>query len=45
MISNFNYCILRDNIKRKYCSENNIKMIEIPYFDKYNIEKYLNDII
>lgn len=33
-----------DNLKRKYCSEHNIKLIEIPYsdFNKINLE-YLNN--
>ncbi len=31
----------RDQIKTKYCIENNIKLIRIPYFDFKNIEKIL----
>lgn len=36
----------RDNIKRQWCKENNIKLIEIPYwdFDKLN-ENYLKQLI
>jgi hypothetical protein len=30
-----------DNIKRKYCIDNNIKLIEIPYFEYKNIEQIL----
>ena len=32
---------LRDNIKRKYCVDNNIILIEIPYWQKKNMKKYL----
>jgi len=31
-----------DQIKRDYCNNNNIKLIEIPYWDFDNIEKILN---
>lgn len=31
----------RDNIKRKYCKNNNIKLVEIPYWDYDNIESIL----
>jgi len=31
----------RDNIKREYCKENNILLIEVPYWEKDNIENYL----
>lgn len=30
-----------DKIKEKYCEDNNIKLITIPYWEKNNIEKYL----
>ena len=30
-------------IKRKYCEENNIKLIEIPYWKLNNIEKILEE--
>lgn len=38
--------IYRDNLKKKYCLENNIKLIEIPYwdYDKLN-EEYLSSIL
>ena len=29
----------RDNLKRQYCKENNIKLIEIPYWDYDNLNK------
>jgi len=32
----------RDNIKREYCLKNNIKLIEIPYWNFDNINKILN---
>lgn len=32
----------RDNIKNKYCEENNIKLIRIPYTEFDNIENILN---
>ena len=34
---------LRDNIKRQYCKDNNIELLEIPYWDFDNIEKILAD--
>lgn len=34
-----------DNIKREYCKNNNIKLVEIPYWDFNNIEKYIKNII
>lgn len=30
----------KDNIKRQYCKENNLKLIEIPYTDYDKINKY-----
>ena len=33
---------LRDNIKKEYCKENNIKLIEIPYWDFNKIEEILS---
>lgn len=32
-----------DKIKNKYCNDNDINLIRIPYWDYYNIEKILND--
>lgn len=34
---------LRDNIKNKYCQQNNIKLLRIPYWDFDNIEKILEN--
>ena len=34
---------LHDKIKNKYCKENNIKLIRIPYWENDNIELYLWD--
>lgn len=33
----------RDSIKNKYCLDNNINLIRIPYWDYKNIEKILNN--
>ena len=33
----------RDNIKNKYCLDNNINLIRIPYWDYKNIEKILDE--
>ena len=35
----------RDNIKRQYCQQNNIKLIEIPYWDYDNIDNIVKQII
>lgn len=36
----------RDEIKRKFCKENNIKLIEIPYYDFDKIDKgYIKEVI
>lgn len=32
---------IRDNIKRKYCNENDIHLIEIPYWECDNMESFL----
>lgn len=40
----FQYTQTRDDIKRNYCKEQGINMVEIPYWDKNNIEKYLDKI-
>ena len=37
----FNINVIRDNIKREYCKTNNIKMIEIPYWEYDNMETFL----
>lgn len=34
---------MRDNIKTKYCQENNIKLLRIPYWEFNNIDNILND--
>ena len=39
----FNKTKINDNIKNKYCSDNNIKLIRIPYYNYENIEQLLND--
>ena len=31
-----------DDIKTKYCKDNNIELIRIPYWEKDNIEEILN---
>jgi hypothetical protein len=36
---------IRDNIKKKFCKKNNIKLIEIPYWDFDKIDKILNKVI
>lgn len=33
--------VIRDNIKRDYCQKNNIKLIEIPYWEYDNMESFL----
>jgi hypothetical protein len=35
--------VKKDKIKKEYCKNNNIKLIEIPYWDFDNIEKILED--
>lgn len=35
----------RDKIKREFCNENNIELIEIPYWEFKNIESLLNEYI
>ena len=37
----FNKCKHNDNIKDKYCKENNINLIRIPYFEFDNIENII----
>ena len=41
----FKYTLLRDKIKRDYCNEQGIRMVEIPYWDKNNVELYLENVI
>ena len=36
-------CKIRDDVKTKYCIDNNIKLIRIPYWDKNNIEYILQN--
>ena len=36
---------IRDNIKNKYCKDNNIKLVRIPYTDYDKIEQILNKFI
>lgn len=33
--------IIRDEIKRKFCKENNIRLIEVPYWEYNNMELFL----
>jgi hypothetical protein len=40
----FNKQKIKDNIKNKYCKDNNIELIRIPYWDFNNIEKIINKI-
>lgn len=35
----------RDNIKRHYCEENNLKLVEIPYWDFGKIDDIITDLI
>ena len=37
----FKLNVIRDNIKREYCQKNNIKLIEIPYWEYDNMESFL----
>ena len=36
--------IKHDNIKREFCNKNNIQLIEIPWYDIDNIDKYLQQL-
>lgn len=40
-LDQFNQGIIRDNIKRTYCKENNIRLIEVPYWEYDNMELFL----
>lgn len=42
---NFEEIKVRDNIKTKYCSDNNIPLLRIPYWEYENIEKILGDFL
>ena len=48
-LNNFEKLKLRDNIKNKYCEENSIKLIRIPYYSIKNIknlvESFIKDIV
>jgi hypothetical protein len=44
-IQDFKIQQIRDQIKRDYCKENNIKLLEIPYWDFDNIEQILDKTI
>ena len=44
-LDNFEVSKLRDNIKTKYCKNNNINLIRIPYTEFDNIEEILKNII
>ena len=41
-VENFKQQKIKDNIKNKYCEENNIKLLRIPYTELKNIETILN---
>jgi len=43
-IDEFNELKIKDNLKSIYCSEHNIKLIRIPYWDFDNIEKILEGV-
>ena len=40
---NFEHIKLKDEIKTKFCKDNNIKLIRIPYYDFQNIEMILKN--
>ena len=42
-IERFNKQKLRDEIKSKYCSDNNINLLRIPYWESKNIETIIDD--
>lgn len=44
-LEQFELTKIKDQIKRDYCKKNNIKLIEIPYWDYDRIEEILNDYI
>lgn len=43
--STFNKVKVRDKIKKDFCLKNNLKLIEIPFYEKANIEELLNNLI
>jgi hypothetical protein len=36
---------VKDEIKNKYCKDNNVRLLRIPYWEKQNIEKIILDFI
>ena len=42
-IEKFNKQKLRDEIKNKYCSDNNINLLRIPYWESQNIDTIIDD--
>ena len=40
-ISDFKIRQQRDEIKNKYCEENNIELLRIPYWEKQNIDSII----
>ena len=36
---------IRDNIKREYCQKHHIKLVEIPYFEKNNVDSILSELL
>ena len=41
----YNKLIANDNRKNKYCKDNNIPLLRIPYWDINNIEKILSEFL
>ena len=41
----FDEQVERDNIKRKYCNDNNITLLEVPYKEFNNIDKILDSLL
>lgn len=42
-IKRFEYTVKHDKIKKEYCKSNNIKLIEVPYWQHEDMEYYLFD--
>lgn len=40
--NNYISLLRRDSIKRKYCNDHQIKLIEIPYWERWNVANYLD---